>query len=207
MQSFKRSRIFNFKCPCVKRVFCREVIAARLTSNLMSSGRDPFGFESPKPGYSPRPITVIAQPGQEVRIVVPEGTESNAWTQYGDASRSSPPGSPDASRSSPSGSPDASRSSPSGSPDASRSSPSGSPDSAFGYVQAADSPDAFGFGTGTPRPRYSPRPITIVAQAGQEVRVIAADAGTTVQSFYGDASRSSPSGSPDASRSSPSGSP
>jgi len=40
----------------------------------MSSGKDPFGFERPKPGYSPKPITITVQPGQEIRIIVADST-------------------------------------------------------------------------------------------------------------------------------------
>jgi len=173
----------------------------------MNSSRDPFGFEpptpGPKPGYSPRPITIIAQPGQEVRIVAADGTGVTAG-DFPDASRSSPLGSTDASRSSPSGSTDASRSSPSGSTDASRSSPSGSPDSRWQNVAGAAS-DPFGFGAGNPKAGYNPRPITVVAQPGQEVRIVVPDGSGAVYADYADASRSSPLGSTDASRSSPSG--
>jgi hypothetical protein len=36
-----------------------------------SGSADPFGFQSFPRGYSPTPVTVIARPGQEIRIVVP----------------------------------------------------------------------------------------------------------------------------------------
>src|SRR6266536_3971590 len=117
----------------------------------MSSSRDPFGCVPRKSASSTQPITVVAHPGQEVRIVVPDG--AGAVPALGD-SRSSPAGSGD------------SRSSPSGSGD-SRSSPSGSGD--------VISRDPFGFRTY--RRGFSPTPITIVAQAGQEIRVVGPDAG------------------------------
>ncbi len=36
----------------------------------MSSIPDPFGFETPAPSFSPAPLTIIARPGQEIRILV-----------------------------------------------------------------------------------------------------------------------------------------
>src|SRR6266536_1667279 len=107
----------------------------------MSSSRDPFGCVPRKSASSTQPITVVAHPGQEVRIVVPDG--AGAVPALGD-SRSSPAGSGD-----------------------SRSSPAGSGD--------VISRDPFGFRTY--RRGFSPTPITIVAQAGQEIRIVVPDAG------------------------------
>jgi hypothetical protein len=62
--------------------------------------QDPFGFKTYRRGFSPSPITIVAQSGQEIRIVVPD--ESGAIPGVGD-SRVSPKGSGD-SRQSPKGS-------------------------------------------------------------------------------------------------------
>jgi len=140
----------------------------------MSRESDPFGFEGPQPGYSPRPITVVAlQPGQEVRIVV-AGTAGGTPVFFMDSS-SSPRGSGDSSAS------------PKGQGDSSASPRGQGDDSAR---------DPFGFGSG-PQPAYSPRPITIVAQAGQEVRVVAPDEGGGIPGLIMSDSRSSPKGSGD----------
>jgi len=147
----------------------------------MNSGSDPFGFDVPRPQSSPRPITVVAEPGQEVRIVVADATGAVPGI-YTDT-RGSPRPSPDT-RGSPRPSPDT-RGSPRPSPDT-RGSPRPSPDSLA--VQA------FGFAS---RPQtYSPRPLTIVAQAGQEVRIVVPDETGAVPGIYAD-TRGSPRPSPD----------
>jgi hypothetical protein len=110
---------------------------------------------------------VIAEPGQEIRVVVPSST--------GDF-----PGGPGDSRISPSR-PTDSRVSPSRPAD-SRVSPSGRRD--------MKGSDPLGFGKG-PDPAYSPRPVTIVAQPGQEIRVIVPD-GTGESGGYPGDSRVSP---------------
>jgi hypothetical protein len=57
-------------------------------------GSDPLGFgRDPEPAYSPRPVTIVAQPGQEIRVIVPEGTD--AIGGYPGDSRVSPPPSRD----------------------------------------------------------------------------------------------------------------
>jgi hypothetical protein len=154
----------------------------------MSSSGDPFGFKPRKRAQSTRPTIVVAQPGQEVRIVVPD--ESGFIPGVGD-SRASPRGSGD-SRVSPRGSGD-SRVSPKGSGD-SRVSPKGSGDMI--------SQDPFGFKTY--RRGFSPSPITIVAQSGQEIRIVVPDESGAIPGVAGD-SRVSPRGSGD-SRQSPKGS-
>jgi len=153
----------------------------------MSSSRDPFGFVPRKRAQGASPTIVVAQPGQEVRIVVPD--ESGFIPGVGD-SRVSPRGSGD-SRVSPRGSGD-SRVSPKGSGD-SRVSPKGSGD--------VISQDPFGFKTY--RRGFSPSPITIVAQSGQEIRIVVPDESGAIPGV-GD-SRVSPKGSGD-SRQSPKGS-
>ena len=153
----------------------------------MSSSRDPFGFAPRKRAQGASPTIVVAQPGQEVRIVVPD--ESGYIPGMGD-SRVSPRGSGD-SRVSPRGSGD-SRVSPKGSGD-SRVSPKGSGD--------VISQDPFGFKTY--RRGFSPNPITIVAQSGQEIRIVVPDESGAIPGV-GD-SRVSPKGSGD-SRQSPKGS-
>jgi hypothetical protein len=141
---------------------------------------DPFGGGQPDPvpAYSPRPLTVIAFPGQEVRIAVAGGPGRPAG--YTD---------PDNSAASPSGSPDNSAASPSGSPDNSAASPPGSKDAFDGGGPPA-----------SPPPAYSPRPMLIVAQPGQEVRILAAGDSATLPAFGMDPDNSaaSPSGSPNA---------
>jgi hypothetical protein len=130
---------------------------------------DPFGGGQPDPvpAYSPRPLTVIAFPGQEVRIAVAGGPGQPAGLLD----------------------PDNSAASPSGSPDNSAASPSGSKDAFDGGGPPA-----------SPPPAYSPRPMLIVAQPGQEVRILAAGDGATLPAFGMDPDNSaaSPSGSPDA---------
>ena len=150
----------------------------------MNTSRDPFGF-GPKPETKATSIStsiIVAQPGQEVRIVVPD--RSGAIPGFGD-NRASPSGSGD-SRASPSGSGD-SRASPSGSGD-SRASPSGKGD--------LFSQDAFGFKTY--RRGFSPAPMTIVVQPGQELRVVVADSdGRILPGALPGDSRASPSGKGD----------
>lgn len=70
----------------------------------MSSIPDPFGFETPAPSFSPRPITIIARPGQEIRILVADDA-GNLPEALMDRPPASPSRSPDAS---PSRRPDAS---------------------------------------------------------------------------------------------------
>jgi hypothetical protein len=57
-------------------------------------GGDPLGFgRGPEPAYSPRPVTILAQPGQEIRVIVPDDTGES--TGYPGDSRVSPPPSRD----------------------------------------------------------------------------------------------------------------
>ncbi len=147
----------------------------------MSPSRDPFGFTPKKPVPSTRPTIIVAQPGQEVRIVVADSSGAVPG-MYGD-SRVSPKGSGD-SRVSPKGSGD-SRVSPKGSGD-SRVSPKGSGD--------IFSQDPFGFRTY--RRGFSPSPITVIAQSGQEIRIVVPDESGQIPSVRGD-SRVSPKGSGD----------
>ena len=161
----------------------------------MSSSRDAFGFRRQGgPVRSAGATVVVAQPGQEVRIVVPDSR--GRLRGFGDSSPSgsgdnSPSGSGD---SSPSGSGD---SSPSGSGDSSPSgsgdsSPSGSGDSSpSGSGDILVSRDAFGFRSY--RRGFSPSATTIVARPGQEIRVVVPDGRGRIMGL-GDAS---PSGSGD----------
>ena len=144
----------------------------------MTSSRDPFGFRRREAGTRSKGETlIIAQPGQEVRIVVPDGR--GTVRGFGDAS---PSGSGDAS---PSGSGDAS---PSGSGDAS---PSGSGDASPSGSGDIISRDAFGFKSY--RRGFSPSATTIVARPGQAIRIVVPDERGRITAF-GDAS---PSGSGD----------
>jgi|ERR1051326_1883354 hypothetical protein len=149
---------------------------------VMSSSRDPFGFPAkPRPrsakAIGGNPIVVVAQPGQEVRIVVPDDGSVGAGIQGRADSRQSPSGSGD-SRASPSGSGD-SRASPSGSGDAQAQNP-------FGFL-----PVQRGF---------SPTPITVIARSGQEIRIVVPDESGSIPGLTrrpsGD-SRASPSGQGD----------
>lgn len=127
----------------------------------MSPSRDPFGFSS-KTGVQSQqgtnPIIVVAQPGQELRVIIADdGSVGSGSQNKGDSGRASSP--------SPSG--DSGRaSSPSPSGDSGRaSSPSPSGDSGF--------QDPFGF---TPLPRgFSPTPLTVIAHSGQEIRIVVPD--------------------------------
>lgn len=142
----------------------------------MSSSFDPFGGPGSVPqnrGNSTSTQYVMAQPGQEIRIVVPD--DSGYVAAYGDSSPSpagsgdsspSPEGSGDSSPS-PAGSGDSSPS-PEGSGDSSPS-PEGSGDSS---PSPAGSGDAFDpFASGVRRPIYGGSVLTIVAQRGQNVVV------------------------------------
>jgi hypothetical protein len=156
----------------------------------MNSGRDPFGFEPSAGGYSPRPLTVIAEPGQEVRIVVPDRTGALPGFSA-DSGSDSPSGDPDSGSDSPSGDPDSGSDSPSADPDSGSDSPSGDPDleasAAFGFEPAAAG--------------FSPRPMTIVAQPGQELRIVVPDARGRIAGYRtwdADSGSDSPSGDPDA---------
>ncbi len=134
----------------------------------MSAIRGPFGPEK-RPSYSPRPLTILAQPGQEIRVIV--GDESGNFTSTA----------PDSSRGSPSPSPDSSRGSPSPKPDRGRG-------GAFGPPAGTTAP-----APATVRVLRSP-PLTFLAQPGQEIRIIVPEPGQ-----YGsardiaDSSRGSPS--------------
>ena len=123
----------------------------------MNPSRDPFGFKAKGPPNTD-PIIVVAQPGQEFRVIIADDGGVGGVSQYsGDSGRASSP--------SPSG--DSGRaSSPSPSGDSGRaSSPSGSGD--------AGAKDVFGF---KPSPRgFSPTPITVIAHAGQEIRIVVPD--------------------------------
>jgi hypothetical protein len=53
------------------------------------AGSDPFRVEpTDQPSYSPRPVTIVARPGQEIHVVVPDRAKATAGL-YAD-SRSSP---------------------------------------------------------------------------------------------------------------------
>jgi hypothetical protein len=130
----------------------------------MSPSRDPFGFSSKPSPQSPQgtnPLVVVAQPGQEIRVIVTESGGLQADTGL----PSSPSHSPDSGLpSSPSHSPD------SGLP----SSPSHSPDSGL-PSSPSHSPDALAqnpFGFNSPQRAFSPSPITVVASRGQEIRIV-----------------------------------
>jgi hypothetical protein len=119
---------------------------------------NPFGDPpAVEPGYSPQPLTVVAQPGQEVRIIVAGGgrAATYAWIA-GDNNNASPSVSKDNSNASPSVSRDNSNASPSVSRDAIAA--------AFG---------GNGYDLPLPPPGYSPRPHLVFATPGQEVRVMA----------------------------------
>jgi hypothetical protein len=146
----------------------------------MSAESDPFRFETPAPGYSPRPMTVVALPGQEVRIVVADSLGATPGFYLDSAS---PKGSGD------------SGASPKGSGD-SGASPKGSGDSGASPKGSGDAGIQNPFGFVAPRqPGYSPRPITIIAQAGQELRVVVPDLAGGVPGVYADSA--SPKGSGD----------
>jgi len=144
----------------------------------MSPSRDPFGFTAkPSPQGGTTPIVVIAQPGQEVRIVVPEDGDGMSGLRGPGDNRVSPSGSGD------------SRVSPSGKGD-DRVSPSGKGD------DRAQGP--FGF---TPiRRGFSPTPVTVIARSGQEIRIVVPDDSGSIPGLVG--MRRGPSGD---SRVSPSG--
>src|SRR5438128_11486389 len=108
----------------------------------MSSSRDPFGFTAKAPAQGTNPIVVIAQPGQEVRIVIPDDRADGAGPGGRGDSRASPKGSGD------------SRASPKGSGD-SRASPKGSGDA------MAQEP----FGLSAIQRGFSPSPITVIAHS------------------------------------------
>lgn len=148
----------------------------------MSPSRDPFGFPAkPRPRrgkpIGADPIVVVAQPGQEVRILVPDEGNVGGGIQGPADSRQSPSGSGD-SRASPSGSGD-SRASPSGSGDAQIQNP-------FGFIPAQRG--------------FSPTPITVIARSGQEIRIVVPDESGAIPGLTrgpsGD-SRASPSGQGD----------
>ena len=127
----------------------------------MNSDPDPFGFRPPRRREpNAQPITIIAQPGQEVRIVVPD-TEGNVAGLPGD-SRVSPKASGD------------SRVSPKASGD-SRVSPRASGDSRVSPRASGDASGVDPFEYGGFRPAYSPTPITIVVRSGQEIRIMVPD--------------------------------
>jgi len=138
----------------------------------MTSSRDAFGFANGKPREASQPANIIAHPGQEIRIVVPDA--AGAVPGFGDSS-------PSPSRSQDNSSPSSSKdnSSPSIKKDE-RSNPFGGTD-AFGF---------HGFRRG-----FSPSPITIVAQPGQEIRVVVPDGQGRIDTLRGD--QSSPSASKD----------
>ena len=135
--------------------------------------RDPFGFSksSPAPSYSPKPHTLIAQPGQEIRIKVADSAGHVSGTPPGDT-RSSPSGVGDT-RSSPSGVGDT-RSSPSGVGDT-RSSPSGVGDTRSSPSGVGDTGGRDAFGFVDPKRVYPERPMTVIARPGQEIRIIVQD--------------------------------
>ena len=134
----------------------------------MSPSRDPFGFKSkprPRGQQGTNPIIVVAQPGQEFRVIIADdGGVGGRFQNIGDSGRASSP--------SPSG--DSGRaSSPSPSGDSGRaSSPSPSGDSGRAS-SPSPSGDAFGFQS-VPR-GFSPTPVKIVAHPGQEIRIVVPD--------------------------------
>jgi len=152
----------------------------------MSPSRDPFGFPSKTdPGrQGPKgsdPIIVVAQPGQELRVVIADdgggGGVGGVVRNRADTSGAA----------SPSGKGDSSgAASPSGKGDSSgAASPSGKGDSG--------SKDPFGF---QPFQRgFSPTPITVVAHRGQEIRIVVPNATGALQGIAADAS-GAPSPSP-----------
>jgi hypothetical protein len=142
----------------------------------MKPGPDPFGFDSaPPPASSAKPITVMARPGQEIRIVIddPHGTVRGV--------------SPDSIRGTPTPRPDSSRGTPTPRPDSSRGTPSPKPDA---LTEAAFSLE--------PRPQtFSPQPLLIVAQPGQEVLIVAENDSAPAAVNWADSSRGTPSPKPD----------
>jgi hypothetical protein len=144
----------------------------------MNPSRDPFGFPAKsrqQQGTGPilsrntNQIVVVAQPGQEVRVVVADDGGPGAFQV---AASASPKPSGDSS-----------------------SSPKPPGDSSSSPKPGGDSgsPDAFGFRTF--RPGFSPTPVTIIARSGQEIRIVIPDQSgavrSVVQGFSGD-SNSSP---------------
>jgi len=130
----------------------------------MSPSRDPFGFSSKSPTVAAKgtdPIVVVAHPGQEFRVIIaddagPGGRLSNIADSTG-GKVSSPSGSGD-------------------SGGGKVSSPSGSGDSGGGKVSSpsgsGDSGSANPFGFKPFAQGFSPTPITVVAHAGQEIRIV-----------------------------------
>ena len=137
----------------------------------MSPSRDPFGFSSKTPRQGQQgtdPIIVIAQPGQEFRVIIADddGGGGGRFQNIADSGQASSP--------KPSGdSGQASSPKPSGdSGQASSPKPSGDSGQASSPKPSGDSgaSDPFGF---QPFPRgFSPTPVTVVAHAGQEIRII-----------------------------------
>lgn len=134
--------------------------------------QDPFGFpSSPQPTYSPKPHTLIAQPGQEIRIKVSDRSGNVPGALPGDT-RVSPSGAGDT-RVSPSGSGDT-RASPSGLGDT-RVSPSGYGDTRVSPSGAGDTEPGDAFGFVDPKRVYPEKPMTVIARPGQEIRIIVQD--------------------------------
>ena len=141
----------------------------------MSPSRDAFGFTSKTRPQSPQgtnPLTVVAQPGQEIRVVIADDGSDGGGQDSGDSGPRGSHSGDSGPRGSKSGSGD---SGPRGSKSGSgysgpRGSKSGSGDSG---PRSSPSGDAFGF---TPFPRgFSPTPITVVAHSGQEIRIVVPD--------------------------------
>ena len=135
----------------------------------MSPSRDPFGFSSKTPTVASRgtdPIIVVAQPGQEFRVVIADDSGGGGFQNMGDTGQSSSPkpggDSGQASSPKPSGDSGQSSSPKPGGDSGQSSSPKSGGDSG--------APDPFAF---KPFPRgFSPTPITVVAHAGQEIRIV-----------------------------------
>lgn len=147
----------------------------------MSSSRDPFGFSSrtppgPQSQQGANPIILVAQPGQELRIVIADdgnvGGAVGGVQNRGDTSGAA----------SPSAKGDTSgAASPSGKGDSSgAASPSGKGDTG--------TKDPFGFQRF--QRGFSPSPITIVAHSGQEVRIVVPNKTASFQGLTADVSGS-----------------
>jgi hypothetical protein len=150
----------------------------------MNPSRDPFGFPatSRRPqGQGTSPIVVVAQPGQEVRIVVPDdGGMAGTGGGRGDSSASPKPSTD-------------SSASPKPSTDSSAS-PKPSTDSSASPKPNTDAGSQDPFGFRAFRRGFSPTPVTIVARSGQEIRIVVPDESGSVpglaQRFSGDSSAS-----------------
>jgi len=147
------------------------------------SAPDPFGFTtpSPSPAYSPKPHTLIAQPGQEIRIKVSDRSGQVSGGLPGDT-RATRSGSGDT-RATRGGYGDT-RATRGGYGDT-RATRGGYGDTratrgGYGDTRATrggygdtEPGDAFGFVD--PKQVYPDRPMTVIARPGQEIRIIVQD--------------------------------